>query len=112
MNELQVHLGSYYVNNFNEFGRSWQVNVMGDSAFRAHVDNILQIKVRSNRGEMIPLATVMDVRDTSGPALLDALQHVLGVRRDRQYRPWNQFWRRHERDDGHCRRETSPLHVV
>lgn len=70
VNELQVQLGSYYVNNFNEFGRSWQVNVMGDSAFRAHVDNILQIKVRSNRGEMIPLATVMDVRDTSGPALL------------------------------------------
>ncbi len=70
VNELQVQLGSYYVNNFNEFGRSWQVNIMGDSAFRAHVDNILQIKVRSNRGEMIPLATVMDVRDTSGPALL------------------------------------------
>src|SRR5262249_20643958 len=35
---LQVYLGSYYVNNFNEFGRSWQVNVMADSRFRTRVD--------------------------------------------------------------------------
>ena len=70
VNNLQIHLGSYYVNNFNEFGRSWQVNVMGDARFRARVDDIRQLKVRNNKGEMIPLATVLNVRDVSGPLLL------------------------------------------
>ncbi|MHB8899532.1 MAG: efflux RND transporter permease subunit, partial [Thermoguttaceae bacterium] len=60
----------YYVNNFNDFGRSWQVNVMGDARFRARADDILQLKVRNDRGEMIPLATVLEVRDDTGPLLL------------------------------------------
>ncbi len=70
VNNLQIHLGSYYVNNFNEFGRSWQVNVMGDARFRARLEDIRQLKVRSNRGEMIPLATVLTIRDDCGPLLL------------------------------------------
>ena len=49
-NTLQVYLGSYYVNNFNEFGRSWQVNVMADTRFRDRVDDIALIKVRNKRG--------------------------------------------------------------
>jgi multidrug efflux pump subunit AcrB len=69
-NTLQVYLGSYYVNNFNEFGRSWQVNVMADTRFRTRVDQISQLKVANNKGEMIPLATVLRVRDTSGPLML------------------------------------------
>ena len=64
---LQVYLGSYYVNNFNEFGRSWQVNVMADPKFRARIEDLKLLKVRNNRGEMVPLGTVLDVRDTSGP---------------------------------------------
>ena len=70
VNNLQIHLGSYYVNNFNEFGRSWQVNVMGDARFRSRVEDIRQLEVRNNRGEMIPLATVLTTRDESGPLLL------------------------------------------
>jgi len=70
VNNLQIQLGSYYVNNFNDFGRSWQVNVMGDARFRARVDDIRQLKVRNNKGEMIPLATILNVRDVSGPLLL------------------------------------------
>jgi hydrophobe/amphiphile efflux-1 (HAE1) family protein len=70
VNELQVQLGSYYVNNFNDFGRSWQVNVMADARFRARVDDIRRLKVRNNKAEMIPLATVLDVQDVTGPALL------------------------------------------
>jgi hydrophobe/amphiphile efflux-1 (HAE1) family protein len=64
---LQIYIGSYYVNNFNEFGRSWQVNVMADPKFRARIEDVLLIKIRNSRGDMVPLSTVLDVRDTSGP---------------------------------------------
>ncbi len=64
---LQIYLGSYYVNNFNEFGRSWQVNVMADPRFCARIEDLKLLKVRNNRGDMVPLATVLEVRDTTGP---------------------------------------------
>ncbi len=64
---LQVYLGSYYVNNFNEFGRTWQVNVQADQRFRGDAQDIRQLQVRNNRGQMIRLGTLLDVRDTSGP---------------------------------------------
>ncbi len=54
---LQVYLGSYYVNNFNDFGRSWQVNVMADTRFRNRVADIRQLKVPNSKGDMVPLAT-------------------------------------------------------
>ena len=66
-NTLQVYLGSYYVNNFNEFGRTWQVNIQADQRFRGDARDIRQLQVRNNRGQMIRLATLMDVRNTSGP---------------------------------------------
>jgi multidrug efflux pump len=69
-NTLQVYLGSYYVNNFNEFGRTWQVNVQADQNFRDQVPTILQLQVRNTQGQMIRLATVMDVRNTSGPVMV------------------------------------------
>ena len=49
-NTLQVYLGSYYVNNFNEFGRTWQVNVQADPHFRDQVPDILQLQVREQSG--------------------------------------------------------------
>jgi hydrophobe/amphiphile efflux-1 (HAE1) family protein len=67
---LQINLGSFYVNNFNEFGRTWQVNVQADQRFRDQVDKILQLQVRNNQGQMIRLATMIDVRDTSGPVMV------------------------------------------
>jgi hydrophobe/amphiphile efflux-1 (HAE1) family protein len=66
-NALQVYLGSYYVNNFNEFGRTWQVNVQADQRFRDRVAKIRELQVKNNQGQMIRLATLLDVRDTSGP---------------------------------------------
>jgi multidrug efflux pump subunit AcrB len=69
-NTLQVYLGSYYVNNFNEFGRSWQVNVQADQSFRGDARDIRQLQVRNNQGQMIKLATLMDVRNTSGPVMV------------------------------------------
>jgi multidrug efflux pump len=67
---LQVYLGSYYVNNFNEFGRTWQVNVQADPKFRGQVSDIRQLQVRNNQGQMIRLGTLLDVRDTSGPVMV------------------------------------------
>jgi multidrug efflux pump subunit AcrB len=68
-NTLQVYLGSYYVNNFNEFGRSWQVNIQADQSFRGDARDIQQLQVRNNQGQMIKLATLMDVSNTSGPVM-------------------------------------------
>jgi multidrug efflux pump len=67
---LQIYLGSYYVNNYNQFGRTWQVNLQADQRFRNRVDDIRQLQVRNDKGEMIRLATVLDVRDTSGPVMV------------------------------------------
>src|SRR5262249_41931535 len=69
-NTLQVYLGSYYVNNFNEFGRTWQVNVQADPRFRDRVRDIRQLQVRNNQGRMIRLGTLLSVRDTSGPVMV------------------------------------------
>jgi hydrophobe/amphiphile efflux-1 (HAE1) family protein len=67
---LQVYLASYYVNNFNEFGRTWQVNVQADQKFRDRAADVGQMQVRNNQGQMIRLGTVVDVRNTSGPVLV------------------------------------------
>jgi multidrug efflux pump subunit AcrB len=69
-NTLQVYLGSYYVNNFNEFGRSWQVNIQADQRFRGDASDIGQLHVRNNQGQMIRLATLLDVSSTSGPVMV------------------------------------------
>jgi multidrug efflux pump subunit AcrB len=69
-NTLQVYLGSYYVNNFNEFGRTWQVNIQADQLFRGDAHDIKQLQVRNNRGQMIRLATLLDVRNTNGPVMV------------------------------------------
>ncbi|HJZ54833.1 MAG TPA: efflux RND transporter permease subunit, partial [Gemmataceae bacterium] len=67
---LQVYLGSYYVNNFNEFGRTWQVNVQADPQFRSEVPDILELQVRNSQGQMVRFGTIMQVRDTSGPVVV------------------------------------------
>ncbi|MFL5339171.1 MAG: efflux RND transporter permease subunit, partial [Gemmataceae bacterium] len=69
-NTLQVFLGSFYVNNFNEFGRTWQVNVQADERFRGRVSDIGRLQVRSEQGQMVRLETLMTVRDTSGPVMV------------------------------------------
>jgi multidrug efflux pump len=69
-NTLQVYIGSYYVNNFNEFGRSWQVNVMATESFRDRIADISRLKVANAAKQMIPLATLLQVRDASGPLMV------------------------------------------
>jgi multidrug efflux pump len=64
---LQVNLGSLYVNDFNKFGRTYQVRVQADAQFRSQPEQIAQLKVRSSKGEMIPLSSLMQVKDSYGP---------------------------------------------
>ena len=57
-NTLQVYLGSLYVNDFNRFGRTWQVNVQADADFRSQIEDLKQLKVRNDDGDMVPLGTL------------------------------------------------------
>jgi multidrug efflux pump len=66
-NTMQVYLGSFYVNDFNRFGRVYQVRVQADAPFRAHMDEIGLLKTRNDRGEMVPLSTLVKVTPTFGP---------------------------------------------
>ncbi|MCK8779762.1 efflux RND transporter permease subunit [Rhizobium sp. NTR19] len=64
---LQIYLGSLYVNDFNAFGRTYSVRVQADSKFRAKAEDIGQLKVRSQAGEMIPLSALLKVEAQTGP---------------------------------------------
>jgi multidrug efflux pump len=68
---LQINLGSLYVNDFNQFGRTYQVRVQADAQFRSQPEQIAQLKVRSDKGEMIPLSSLMRMRDTYGPDMVN-----------------------------------------
>ena len=64
---MQTYLGSVYVNDFNKFGRTYQVKVQADAQFRATADNIAQLKVRNAEGAMVPLGSVITVKQSHGP---------------------------------------------
>ncbi len=64
---LQAYLGSYYVNDFNRFGRTWQVNIQADVPFRVDAETVTHLKVRNADGDMVPLGAVAEVRDSAGP---------------------------------------------
>jgi multidrug efflux pump len=67
---LQVYMGGYYVNDFNRFGRTWQVNLQADADFRLDAEALTQMKVRNADGDMVPLGAVVHVRDASGPVTI------------------------------------------
>ncbi|KQZ48933.1 transporter [Rhizobium sp. Root149] len=64
---LQIYLGSLYVNDFNAFGRTYSVRVQADAKFRAKPEDIGQLKVRSQSGQMIPLSALLKVDAQTGP---------------------------------------------
>ena len=68
---LQASLGSAYVNDFNRFGRTYQVNLQADSAFRQDPGDIQRLEVRNAAGEMIPLGTLVGVEETFGPQIVN-----------------------------------------
>lgn len=68
---LQIYLGSLYVNSFNAFGRHWQVNVQAEGDFRDRVEDISLLQVRNNRGQMVPLGALGNVREIGGPIFVN-----------------------------------------
>ena len=67
---LQVNLGTVYVNDFNILGRIFQVRAQADQAFRLEREDILRLKVRSATGDLVPLGTLVEIRDIAGPDLV------------------------------------------
>ncbi|MDM8514976.1 multidrug efflux RND transporter permease subunit [Desulfobacterales bacterium HSG16] len=67
---LQANLGSVYVNDFNKFGRTYQVRIQADSNFRTSTDDIRRLEVRNSSGDMVPLGTVVKVSETLGPQII------------------------------------------
>jgi HAE1 family hydrophobic/amphiphilic exporter-1 len=69
-NALSGYLGSAYVNQFTKFGRTFQVFVQADAAFRLRLNDILNLTVRNSSGGMVPLSTLIKVTPVSGPSLI------------------------------------------
>jgi HAE1 family hydrophobic/amphiphilic exporter-1 len=69
-NALQATLGGFYVNDFNVFGRTWQVNVQAETPYRKSVDDIYRIYVRNAKGAMVPIRSLAQVRLVQGPQAL------------------------------------------
>jgi len=67
---LQASLGSAYVNDFNKFGRTWQVQVQADQHYRRQMDDIKRLEVRNDSGQMIPLGTFVTVKPSIGPQMI------------------------------------------
>jgi multidrug efflux pump len=64
---MQIYLGSLYATSFNEFGRHWQVTLQAEGQYRARVDDVALLQVRNLWGEMVPLGTLMRLREINGP---------------------------------------------
>jgi multidrug efflux pump len=64
---LQIYLGSLYVNDFNRFGRTYQVIAQADAPFRAKAEDILRLQTRNKDGEMLPLGSIVHVSESYGP---------------------------------------------
>jgi multidrug efflux pump len=67
---MRVYLGSRYVNDFNRFGRTWQVVIQADARFRNDLDDVKRLKVRNNKGAMVPLGSLATIKEVTGPQVL------------------------------------------
>ncbi|MED5508980.1 MAG: multidrug efflux RND transporter permease subunit [Pseudomonadota bacterium] len=64
---MQIYLGSLYINDFNQFGRTYQVIAQADAPYRNSPDDALNLKVRNTQGEMVPLGSVIEMKESYGP---------------------------------------------
>ena len=76
---LQISLGGLYINNFNLFGRTWQVNLQGDAAGRRDLPALWDIYVRNAKGTMVPLQSIASVRTVTGPAVITRYNNYRSV---------------------------------
>jgi hydrophobe/amphiphile efflux-1 (HAE1) family protein len=78
-NALAATLGTYYVNDFNKYGRTWQVLMSSEARYRKRPEDVAAIHVRSDRGEMVPVGAVANIRYTSGPDTLERFNNLPAV---------------------------------
>jgi hydrophobe/amphiphile efflux-1 (HAE1) family protein len=76
---LQATLGGIYVNDFNLFGRTWQVNVQGEAADRTEISDVWRIFIRNNRGTMVPLRAIADARIVLGPQTISRYNNYRSI---------------------------------
>jgi hydrophobe/amphiphile efflux-1 (HAE1) family protein len=76
---LQATLGGIYVNNFNLFGRTWQVNVQGEASDRGDIPDIWQIYVRNNVGQMVPMRSIASLKVVTGPQVITRYNNYRSV---------------------------------
>ncbi|HLH48574.1 MAG TPA: efflux RND transporter permease subunit, partial [Roseiarcus sp.] len=76
---LQSTLGGLFVNNFNLYGRTWQVNIEGEAADRRNIFDIWRIYVRNKAGEMVPMRSIADVRYVTGPQVITRYNNYRSV---------------------------------
>jgi len=76
---LQATLGSYYINNFNLFGRTWQVNIQAEAINRRDVDNLWNIYIRNSTGAMVPLQSIASLRIVTGPPVITRYNNYRSV---------------------------------
>ena len=76
---LQATLGGIYVNDFNLFGRTWQVNIQGEAADRLELSNIWRIFIRNKQGTMVPLRSIADVRIVLGPQTISRFNNYRSI---------------------------------
>jgi hydrophobe/amphiphile efflux-1 (HAE1) family protein len=79
-NTLAATMGSAYINDFNKYGRAWQVQMSAEPAFRNRPDDVGAMWVRSARGEMVPLRSLARIRYSSGPDSLDRFNNLPAVK--------------------------------
>jgi multidrug efflux pump len=70
VSSLQMYFGSLYVNDFNLYGRTWQVNVQADDHYRRRAADLKRLRVKNAAGEMVPLAGFLSIRDGTGPVMI------------------------------------------
>ena len=76
---LSINLGTAYVNDFNAFGRVYQVRAQADQTFRMERDDILRLKVRSATGALVPMGTLVSMREVTGPSLVQRYNMYVSV---------------------------------
>ena len=77
---MQTMLGGTYVNDFNLFGRVWEVNVQGDVMERRTLDDIFKINIRNNKGEMVPLKSLVTVERTIGAQFIQRYNNYRAIK--------------------------------
>jgi HAE1 family hydrophobic/amphiphilic exporter-1/multidrug efflux pump len=77
---LSATLGTYYVNDFNRYGRTWQVLMSAEPGYRKRPDDIGRVWVRSEKGEMVPLAALATIKFSAGPDSLDRFNNLPAVK--------------------------------